>query len=109
MGQLTQFALCVKEITVLHHEAYVSTVKGMQQTKKKKKKSQVRTKVLDALGQQLLTHRSQLCKSFKLICRIICQDFYNSWNCFAEKHLFHFQNHQVTLEQRDAGSAMTLH
>lgn len=35
MGQLTQFAMCVKEITVLHHEAYVSTVKGMQQTKKK--------------------------------------------------------------------------
>lgn len=39
MGQLTQFAKCVKEITVLHHEAYVSTVKGMQQTKKKKKKA----------------------------------------------------------------------
>lgn len=40
MGQLTQFAMCVKEITVLHHKAYVSTVKGMQQTKKKKKPSE---------------------------------------------------------------------
>lgn len=35
MGQLTQFAKHVKEITVLHHEPYVSAVKGMQQTRKK--------------------------------------------------------------------------
>lgn len=37
MGQLTQFAKRVKEITVLHHEPYVSAVKGMQRTRKKAK------------------------------------------------------------------------
>lgn len=72
-------------------------------------KSQVRTKVLDALGQHLLKRRLQLCKSFKLICCIICQDFYSSWKGFGEKHLFSFQNHQVALEQWDEGSPTTLH
>lgn len=62
-------------------------------------KSQGRTKGLDALGQHFLKQGLQLCKAFKLICCIICQDFYNSWKGFGEKHLFSFQNHQATLEQ----------
>lgn len=53
-------------------------------------KSQVRIKGLDALGQRLLKQLLQLCKSFKLTCCIICQDFYNSWKGSGEKHLFSF-------------------
>lgn len=101
MAQLTTFAMHVKETPVL-----ISTAQGMQWTQKKAK---VRTKGLDALGQHLLKQCLQLCKSLRLVCCIICQDFYNSWKGFGEKHLFSFQNHQVTSEQGDEGSQTTLH